>query len=143
MVGETRKPLRPYSIAFPKGLANGSLPPFACSSTQAETQPGTLTESQPRSGTRPYFSKVSGVHAAGERPEALRPCSFFPSQTIAYASEPMPFDTGSTSVSVIAVARTASTALPPAASIFSPAVAAKGFEVETTVAQSSGLRGQA
>ena len=55
----------------------------------------------------------------------------------------MPFDTGSTSVRVIAVARIASTALPPAASICSPACAASGCEVETTFAASSGLRGQA
>ena len=62
---------------------------------------------------------------------------------MAYASEPMPFDTGSTSVSVIAVARIASTALPPAASICSPACAASGCEVATTLRASSGLRGQA
>ena len=55
----------------------------------------------------------------------------------------MPFDTGSTSVSVIAVARIASTALPPAASICSPACAASGWEVATTFCASSGLRGQA
>ena len=50
MVGETRKPLRPYSMAGSNSFSNGSLPNFACSSTQAETQPGTVTESQPRAG---------------------------------------------------------------------------------------------
>ena len=55
----------------------------------------------------------------------------------------MPLETGSTSVSVMAVARIASTALPPAASICSPACAASGCEVETTFCASSGLRGQA
>ena len=62
---------------------------------------------------------------------------------MAKASEPMPLETGSTSVSVIAVARIASTALPPAASICRPACAASGCEVETTFCASSGLRGQA
>jgi hypothetical protein len=61
---------------------------------------------------------------------------------MAYASEPMPFETGSTSVSVIAVARIASTALPPAASICRPACAASGCEVETMFCASTGLRGQ-
>ena len=63
--------------------SKGSLPNFACSSTQAEMQPGTLTEFQPRTGTLPSLAKYSGDQPAGERPEALRPCSFFPSQTIA------------------------------------------------------------
>ena len=54
----------------------------------------------------------------------------------------MPFDTGSTSVRVIAVARIASTALPPAASACRPACAASGCEVDTTFGASSGLRGQ-
>src|SRR4051812_25849364 len=55
----------------------------------------------------------------------------------------MPLDTGSTSVSVMAVARIASTALPPAASICKPAWAASGCEVDTTLEASSGLRGHA
>ena len=55
----------------------------------------------------------------------------------------MPLETGSTSVSVIAVARIASTALPPAASICRPACAASGCEVQTTFFANSGLRGQA
>ena len=55
----------------------------------------------------------------------------------------MPFDTGSTSVRVIAVARIASTALPPSASICRPACAASGCEVETTFCASNGLRGHA
>jgi hypothetical protein len=55
----------------------------------------------------------------------------------------MPFETGSTSVSVIAVARIASIAVPPSASICRPACAASGCEVATTFAARSGLRGQA
>ena len=53
----------------------------------------------------------------------------------------MPLDTGSTSVSVIAVARIASTALPPAASICKPACAASGCDVATTLRANTGLRG--
>src|SRR3954469_10089423 len=55
----------------------------------------------------------------------------------------MPFDTGSTSDSVIAVARIASTAVPPSASICRPACAASGCVVETVLAARTGLRGQA
>src|SRR6185436_5949120 len=55
----------------------------------------------------------------------------------------MPLETGSTSVSVMAVARIASTALPPSASICRPACAASGWVVDTTFAASTGLRGQA
>jgi len=54
----------------------------------------------------------------------------------------MPLETGSTNDNVIAVARIASTAVPPAASICSPACAASGCEVETTFCASTGLRGQ-
>src|SRR4029079_16087846 len=54
----------------------------------------------------------------------------------------MPLETGSTSERVMAVARIASTALPPSASICRPACAASGCEVETTFCASSGLRGQ-
>jgi hypothetical protein len=75
-----------------------------------------VTEFQPSAGTA-LPPKYSGVHAAGERPDAFSPCSRRPSQTMANASEPMPLDTGSTSVRVIAAATAASTALPPLASI--------------------------
>ena len=55
----------------------------------------------------------------------------------------MPLDTGSTKVRVIAAASAASTALPPSASIASPACAASGWDVQTTLCASTGLRGQA
>ena len=47
--------------------------------------------SQPSGGVprRPW--RRSSVYAAGAAPEALRPCSRSPSQTIAKASEPSPF----------------------------------------------------
>jgi hypothetical protein len=50
---------------------------------QADTQPGTLTEFQPRCGIDLWSLKNSGVHAAGERPEAFSPWSCLPSQTMA------------------------------------------------------------
>ena len=59
---------------------------------------------------------------------------------IANASEPMPLEVGSTTVSVIAAASAASTALPPRASICRPACAASGCEVATTFLASTGMR---
>src|SRR6202008_1665155 len=111
-------------------------------SAQADTAPGTVTEFQPTAGTA-LPPKYSGVHPAGERPEAFRPCNCRPSQTMANASEPMPLDTGSTRVRVMAVATAASTALPPSASIRKPAWAASGCDVHTTFAARMGFRGQA
>ena len=116
------------------------MPNFFESSTQAETAPGTETLSHPRAGIVLYRLKYSGVHAAGERPEAFRPCSFLPSQMTAKRSLPMPFEIGSTTVSVIAAASAASTALPPASSMRRPAWAARGCEVETTFRASVGRR---
>ncbi len=116
------------------------MPNFFDSSTQADTAPGTDTLFQPRTGTALCPLKYSGVHAAGERPEAFRPCNSFPSQMIAKTSLPMPFEIGSTTVSVIAVASAASTALPPARSMRRPACAASGCEVETTFRASVGRR---
>ena len=52
----------------------------------------------------------------------------------------MPFMQGSTTVSVMAVASAASTALPPRASISSPAAEARGWEVLTTLRARSGIR---
>ncbi|CNH70333.1 Uncharacterised protein [Mycobacterium tuberculosis] len=115
---------------------------MACNSTHADTAPGTVTAFQPSAGTS-LPPKYSGVHAAGERPDALRPCNSRPSQTMAKASEPMPLDTGSTKVNATAVATAASTALPPSASIRRPAWAASGCEVHTRLAANTGFRGQA
>jgi hypothetical protein len=100
-------------MAASNSLSKGTLPHLACRSTQACTQPGTVTVFQPRTGMVFWAAKYSGVQPAGERPEALRPCSFLPSQTMAKASEPMPLETGSTTVRVMAVARMASMAVPP------------------------------
>ena len=63
-----------------------------------------------------------------------------PSQTMANMSPPMPFITGSTTVSAIAAPSAASTALPPASSMRSPACAASGWLVVTTLRASTGLR---
>ena len=56
------------------------------------------------------------------------------------ASDPRPLLQGSTMVSTAAVAMTASTALPPACSMRSPACAASGCEVETTLRAKTGER---
>jgi hypothetical protein len=55
-------------------------------------------------------------------------------------SEPMPLLVGSTTVSVIAAAIAASTALPPACNICSPAWAASGCEVATIFLAITGMR---
>src|SRR5690242_17236906 len=52
----------------------------------------------------------------------------------------MPFDVGSTTVSVIAAASPASTALPPFESMARPACAASGCDVATTFFASTGMR---
>ncbi len=127
-------------MAGPNKSAKGSLPKRSDSVTQAETQPGTLTEFQPRCGMVLWSLKNSGVQAAGERPEAFKPCSLAPSQTIANASLPRPLETGSSTVSAIAVASAASMALPPCCSMRSPACAASGCEVATMLRARMGLR---
>src|SRR5450759_5521629 len=121
------KPSAAYLIAGSNKSANGSLPYLPDSSTHAATQPGTVTASQPRTGIVCIPLKRSSVHAAGERPDALRPCSFLPSHRIAKASEPMPLLVGSSTVNAIAVASTASTALPPFISMRRPACAAREY----------------
>ena len=55
----------------------------------------------------------------------------------------MPFMVGSTTVSAMAVARAASTALPPLSSMRRPACAASGCDVATTLAASTGMRWEA
>src|SRR5581483_5401775 len=90
-------------MAGSKSRSKGSLPNLTCSSTHADTAPGTVTEFHPRAGTA-LLPNNSGVHPAGERPDAFKPCSSRPSQTMANASDPMPLDTGSTTVSAIAAA---------------------------------------
>ena len=123
--------------------SNGSLPKRRDSSTQAETAPGTVTAFQPFSGMPPSAAKYSGVQASGERPEALRPCSSLPSHRMQKASLPRPQPVGSTTVSAMAVAMAASTALPPASSMDRPACAASGCEVETMLRPSTEERCEA
>jgi hypothetical protein len=62
---------------------------------------------------------------------------------MAKPSLPMPQPVGSTTVSVIAAASAASTALPPASSMERPACAASGCEVLTTLRPSTGERCEA
>jgi hypothetical protein len=140
IVGVTMNPSWAYLIAGSNKSANGSLPNFSDSSAHADTQPGTVTESQPRCGIVFFPLKRSGVQAAGERPEAFKPWSFSPSQRIQNASLPMPLLVGSSTVSEIAVARMASTALPPFNSMRRPAWAASGCEVATALRARTGMR---
>src|SRR5205807_9241175 len=107
--GETGNPFAAYSIAGSKSFPKGSLPNFFDSSTQADTAPGTDTLFQPRTGTALCPLKYSGVHAAGARPDAFKPCNCLPSQTMANASLPMTLEVGSTTVSVNEVVRAGST----------------------------------
>src|ERR1700683_2566005 len=120
--------------------SNGNLPNRRDNSLQTETAPGTVTESQPVAGIVLHPAKRSARQAAGERPEPFRPCSRCPSQTMANASLPMPLDTGSTTAAAIAAPRAASTALPPCSSMRSPACAASGWLVATTLRASTGMR---
>jgi hypothetical protein len=127
-------------MAGAKRSAKGSRPNRRDSATHAETAPGTVTLSQPIWGISAPPAKRAGVHPAGARPEALRPCSARPSHRIAKASEPTPLPVGSTTVSAMAAASAASTALPPASSMRSPACAARGWEVATTFRAYTGTR---
>ncbi len=140
VIGWTGKPSDAYRMAGSKSVSNGRRPKRPESSTQAETAPGTVTEFQPR-GTpppdpgapAPAASRCFASKAAGERPEALRPCSSRPSHRMQKASEPMPLPVGSRIVMVMAVATAASTALPPFCSMARPAWAASACDVATTL----------
>jgi hypothetical protein len=59
---------------------------------------------------------------------------------MAKPSLPSPQPVGSTTVSAMAAAMAASTALPPASSMRRPACAARGCEVETTLRPMTALR---
>ena len=125
--------------------ANGKVPNRSESATQAATAPGTVTESQPRTGGRTasapcFLRKYAGVQAAGAGPEAFSPCSFLPSQRMQKASEPRPLLHGSTTVMTAAAAIAPSTALPPCWIMRSPAWAPSGCEVETMLRAKTGTR---
>ena len=70
----------------------------------------------------------------------MRPCSSLPSHRMAKASLPRPLLTGSQIVIAAAAAIAPSTALPPFHIIRSPACAASGCEVETTLRAITGMR---
>ena len=124
------------------------MPKRSDSATQLATAPGTVTESQPRTGgvlaSSPYLPrKYSGVQPAGEKPEAFRPCSFLPSHRMQNESEPRPLLHGSTMVITAAAAIAASTALPPFQSMRRPACAPSGWVVDTTLLPNTGMRREA
>ena len=120
--------------------ANGSRPWRLDSADQPDTAPGIVTASQPRSGMACLPAKRLVDHDAGARPDAFRPDSSLPVQRIANRSEPTPLLQGSTTVSVIAVASAASTALPPRNSIAIPACVASGCDVDTALRAKTGWR---
>ena len=96
------------------GRRRAATPNRSCRSRQPAGAPGTVTGSQPRARHRRpapacappsastgarrappvAASTISRVSAAGDRPEALRPCSRSPSQTIANRSPPMSLEPG-------------------------------------------------
>ncbi len=84
-------------------------------------------------------AKYSGVQAAGERPLEFKPYRRPSCQTRVNISPPIPFITGSTTVSAMAVAMALSTALPPASIMRRPACAASGWLVATVLAASTGI----
>ena len=98
-----------------------------------------MAEFQPSCGMAGPVNS-SGAQPAGDRPEAFSPKSSFPSHTIANASLPSPLLQGTTIVSVMAVAIAASMAFPPLVSIESPACAASGCAVATTLRANTGMR---
>ena len=99
-----------------------------------------MTLSHPRSGIWSWPAKCSSTSVLGDRPDALSPCSPPPAQTRQKASDPIPFDVGSTTVNAIADDTAASIAFPPSQSMRSPACAASGCEVATTFRASTGIR---
>ena len=95
-------------------------------SAHSAIAPGTVTGPQPVVGMAEAPENDAGSSAAPDRPLPFTPCSRLPSHTIANASPPRPLVVGSNTVSAAAVAIAASTALPPARSVSSPACAARG-----------------
>ena len=126
-------------MAGSNSVANGSLPKRSDRAFQPATWPGTVTVPQPVAGMASRPAKYSGVQAAGAQPLEFKPCDRPSCQTSANMSPPMPFITGSTTVSAMAVAMALSTALPPASSMRSPACAASGWLVATALAASTGI----
>jgi hypothetical protein len=125
-------------------VGEGQGPEALESATQAATAPGTVTESQPRTGGRVaspcFLRKYWGVHAAGAGPEAFRPCSLLPSQRMQNASSRGRCCTARRSSSPPPPAIAPSTALPPCWIMRSPAWAASGCEVETMLRAKTGTR---
>jgi len=140
VIGETRKPFCAYSIPGTNRSANGKRPNFFERLSQASTAPGTVTQSQPDCGISFKPEKCSKFQALGDFPEPFKPHNFFLFQISAKASPPIPLLVGSNTVSAMAVARAASTALPPFISICKPAWAARGCDVATTFCANTGIR---
>ena len=119
--------------------AKGSLPKRSDSAFQPATWPGTVTEPQPFSGILSCPSKYCGVQSEGAPPLEFKPCNLPSCHTSTNMSPPIPFMTGSTTVSAIAQASALSMALPPWYNMLNPACAAKGWLALTAFAASSGI----
>ncbi len=134
-------------MAGSNSFAQGSLPYLLCAISSIETTPGMPTDNPPGmasgllralpSGPR----NMSGRAEAGaiSRPSKLVVFLLLGSNTSRKAPPPMPEDSGSTSPSTIWVAMAASTALPPARSMASPASAASGLAAATISCLAKGM----
>jgi len=131
----TGSPSRADLIVGASRSAMGRRPNFPCSANQPSTAPGTDQLSGVVSRMVPSASglSLSAAMARGERPEELRPYSFwvFASQTIAKRSPPMPHDIGSSRPRAALTAMAASTALPPFCRTSTPICTARGWAAAT------------
>ena len=126
----TGNPFSAYSIAGSSASARLIVPSLSSKTSQPCTVPGADTDNGPNAGIRvlPWSRSWSMLAAIGARP---LPFSATTSLRLAFqisakTSPPTPVDIGSTTFSVAAVATAASTALPPAIRMRTPAIAARG-----------------
>ena len=157
--GGTMKPRSAMSIAGTSKSAKGNLPKRSLKATHAATAPGTVTLSQPRCGgvaaPAPCLRrKYCGVHAAGAGPDTISLPAGAYRLTIGGIDE-NGVEVGPGEIGEIvgwsgaimngyhnqAAAIAPSTALPPAAIMRSPACAACGCDVATTLRANTGRRG--
>ena len=138
-LGPTGKPSSANLMAGWNSFAQGSLPYFRCAISSMETTPGMPTDNPPGMACGlvrglPFASRNMSARAeagAISRPSKLVVFFVLGSNSSMKAPPPMPDDSGSTRPSTICTAMAASTALPPARSISSPASAASGLAAAT------------
>ena len=131
------KPLSASAIAGCSTCAQGRRPCCWCAASSKRTVPGTPTARPPTRacgkgmGLPPGSTNRRSSAAAGAVSRPSQACSALPSQCSKNAPPPMPLDCGSTRVNTICTATAASSALPPARSIWAPASAASGLAAAT------------